>query len=450
MITSANGAKVSAEALAAAQRSSSIASKAAALGLKAVSIAANALISIGISLAIQGIIWAWNQLTKAEENNRQKLEDLKSKYEEFESKIKSIQDEMATTAQRIAELNAKDNLTFVEQEELDRLKETNAELKRQQDLLEQSKKLAQNDVSKEFVATMKKDVDDTGEYTHYHTPFLGADNGTWKTWSWSSIWRDLGSMGMGVDYSTSERSYIEQQFQQYESLKDQYANATTQKDKDRIDKQIKEIETYLNDKSQQWLTDSDGIGYITNPQNDDERKVNEYLDYINDFRDRVAIETGGTDAKYNAFTRILNKDEFSDIKSQLESLGDVGELTGEKIKDLIPVGSELYNKLVSLGVIAEDDSSWYGNLANTFNKVTEAADTNSIALKELNDSLDKIQSAYQVASTAIEEYNENGYISVDTFQSLMELEPEYLNLLMDENGTLALTSENLYKLTEAR
>ncbi|MFR7942492.1 MAG: NlpC/P60 family protein [Hominilimicola sp.] len=400
--------------------------------------------------AVYGITKAYDLFTVSLDEHRQKLDDLKSKYDEFESKLQSIQSELETATQRIVELEAKDNLTFVEREELDKLKETNAELKRQQDLLEQSKKLAQNDVNKEFVATMKKDVDDTGEYTHYHTPFLGADNGTWKTWSWSSIWRDLGSMGMGVDYSTSERSYIEQQFQQYESLKDQYANATTQKDKDRIDKQIKEIETYLNDKSQQWLTDSDGIGYITNPQNDDERKVNEYLDYINDFRDRVAIETGGTDAKYNAFTRILNKDEFSDIKSQLESLGDVGELTGEKIKDLIPVGSELYNKLVSLGVIAEDDSSWYGNLANTFNKVTEAADTNSIALKELNDSLDKIQSTYQVASTAIEEYNENGYISVDTFQSLMELEPEYLNLLMDENGTLALTSENLYKLTEAR
>ncbi len=450
LIASGKGFILSQNAIADALQSMTVKAKLAEIGVKALRIAENALISLGIGLAIQGVIWAWNKLTKAEENNREKLEDLKSKYEEFESKIKSIQDEMATTAQRIAELNAKDNLTFVEQEELDRLKETNAELKRQQDLLEQSNKLAQNDVNKQFVKTMKKDVDDTGEYTHYHTPFLGADNGTWKTWSWSSIWRDLGSMGMGVDYSTSERSYIEQQFQQYESLKDQYANATTQKDKDRIDKQIKEIETYLNDKSQQWLTDSDGIGYITNPQNDDERKVNEYLDYINDFRDRVAIETGGTDAKYNAFTRILNKDEFLDIKSQLESLGDVGELTGEKIKDLIPVGSELYNKLVSLGVIAEDDSSWYGNLANTFNKVTEAADTNSIALKELNDSLDKIQSAYQVASTAIEEYNENGYISVDTFQSLMELEPEYLNLLMDENGTLALTSENLYKLTEAR
>ena len=79
-----------------------------------------------------------------------------------------------------------------------------------------------------------------------------------------------------------------------------------------------------------------------------------------------------------------------------------------------------------------------------------APQTDLATLKSLNDSLDKIQSAYQIASTAIEEYNENGYISVDTFQSLMELEPEYLNLLMDENGTLALTSENLYKLTEAR
>lgn len=415
------------------------------VGLQAATMALDAALSMGISLAIGGIIWAWNKLTKAEENNREKLEDLKSKYEEFESKIKSIQDEMATTAQRIAELNAKDNLTFVEQEELDRLRETNAELKRQQDLLEQSKKLAQNDVNKQFVKTMKKDVDDSSEYQYF-----SAEQTAHKTLSLGSFFRNFAAGGLAAGYKEDERSYIEQQFQQYESLKDQYANATTQKDKDRIDKQIKEIETYLNDKSQQWLTDSDGIGYITNPQNDDERKVNEYLDYINDFRDRVAIETGGTDAKYNAFTRILNKDEFSDIKSQLESLGDVGELTGEKIKDLIPVGSELYNKLVSLGVIAEDDSSWYGNLANTFNKVTEAADTNSIALKELNDSLDKIQSAYQVASTAIEEYNENGYISVDTFQSLMELEPEYLNLLMDENGTLALTSENLYKLTEAR
>ena len=76
------------------------------------------------------------------DEHRQKLDDLKSKYDEFESKLQSIQSELETATQRIVELEAKDNLTFVEREELDKLKETNAELKRQQDLLEQSKKLA--------------------------------------------------------------------------------------------------------------------------------------------------------------------------------------------------------------------------------------------------------------------------------------------------------------------
>ncbi len=107
----------------------------------------------------------------------------------------------------------------------------------------------------------------------------------------------------------------------------------------------------------------------------------------------------------------------------------------------------------------EELDAWL-QVTNSINNATQARkayldymnkqELDTKSLKELNDSLDKIQSAYQIASTAIEEYNENGYISVDTFQSLMELEPEYLNLLMDENGTLALTSENLYKLTEAR
>ena len=105
----------------------------------------------------------------------------------------------------------------------------------------------------------------------------------------------------------------------------------------------------------------------------------------------------------------------------------------------------------------EEIDKWL-EVAKSCNTVEEAKEkylkvapqTDLATLKSLNDSLDKIQSAYQTVSTAIQEYNENGYISVDTFQSLMELEPEYLNLLMDENGTLALTSENLYKLTEAR
>lgn len=157
-------------------------------------------------------------------------------------------------------------------------------------------------------------------------------------------------------------------------------------------------------------------------------------------------------------TSILTEDELRDYAERvINGAEDTKRLqigkkyTGENAIEKASDDAEKIHELQADYYGLSDEPAW--NLDEFYNKLKEAKKKteDSVSLnKELNDSLDKIQSAYQVASTAIEEYNENGYISVDTFQSLMELEPEYLNLLMDENGTLALTSENLYKLTEAR
>lgn len=157
-------------------------------------------------------------------------------------------------------------------------------------------------------------------------------------------------------------------------------------------------------------------------------------------------------------TSILTEDELRDYAERvINGAEDTKQLqigkkyTGENAIEKASDDAEKIHELQADYYGLSDEPAW--NLDEFYNKLKEAKKKteDSVSLnKELNDSLDKIQSAYQVASTAIEEYNENGYISVDTFQSLMELEPEYLNLLMDENGTLALISENLYKLTEAR
>lgn len=157
-------------------------------------------------------------------------------------------------------------------------------------------------------------------------------------------------------------------------------------------------------------------------------------------------------------TSILTEDELRDYAERvINGAEDTKQLqigkkyTGENAIEKASDDAEKIHELQADYYGLSDEPAW--NLDEFYNKLKEAKKKTkdfASANKELNDSLDKIQSAYQVASTAIEEYNENGYISVDTFQSLMELEPEYLNLLMDENGTLALTSENLYKLTKAR
>lgn len=68
----------------------------------------------------------------------------------------------------------------------------------------------------------------------------------------------------------------------------------------------------------------------------------------------------------------------------------------------------------------------------------------------LNDNIDAIQSAFQTAASAIDEYNESGYLSLDTMQSLLDLDGRYLNLLVDKNGQLQLNEQGYKRLIEAQ
>ena len=68
-----------------------------------------------------------------------------------------------------------------------------------------------------------------------------------------------------------------------------------------------------------------------------------------------------------------------------------------------------------------------------------------------SDSLDELQSAFESFKTAAEEYTKSGgFISVDTFQELMTMGPQYMQLLRDENGLLVINRENVEKLMNAR
>lgn len=66
-----------------------------------------------------------------------KVEESASAYESAKSQVESLNSELETTKSRIDELNAKDSLTFIEQEELDKLKDATAELKAQLLLMEE-------------------------------------------------------------------------------------------------------------------------------------------------------------------------------------------------------------------------------------------------------------------------------------------------------------------------
>lgn len=68
-----------------------------------------------------------------------------------------------------------------------------------------------------------------------------------------------------------------------------------------------------------------------------------------------------------------------------------------------------------------------------------------------SDSVDTVQDVLDTFKKAAEEYSTNGgFISVDTFQEIMKLGPEYLGYLQDENGLLTINEEAIKKVIKAK
>ena len=129
LMQSANGAAVSTEQLTAAQKASTIAAKAQSAALKAVSIAGNMLIFTAISKAISFVTEKFDEWMHRVERAKEALDESNSTYETAVSDLENLQKELQETADRMADLET-DGITLVEQEEYERLVETNKELER--------------------------------------------------------------------------------------------------------------------------------------------------------------------------------------------------------------------------------------------------------------------------------------------------------------------------------
>ena len=112
-------------------------------GLKAAASAVGAtLLNIGVSLAITLAI---NAAIKAWDNYVHALDHAKEKYEENETQLESLNSQLETTNTRIDELQNKESLTFVEEQELEKLRETNRQLELE---IENRKQLSEINKSK--------------------------------------------------------------------------------------------------------------------------------------------------------------------------------------------------------------------------------------------------------------------------------------------------------------
>ena len=152
------------------------------------------------------------------------------------------------------------------------------------------------------------------------------------------------------------------------------------------------------------------------------------------------------------------KEYVSSLKEALDELNGSLDSNEKKSSDVYAAISEQIQALdtaIDAYEQAASDVELYGdnqqeameNMANAAQEAQEAieglAESNSLSLEELQEQLDSLsesydsisgkidefQSAYSTLNDVISEYNETGIMSADMLQSLLELEPEYINLL---------------------
>lgn len=132
----------------------------------------------------------------------------------------------------------------------------------------------------------------------------------------------------------------------------------------------------------------------------------------------------------------------SNIQSNMDNLDEEGRQNAQTV---IENAQAYLDWAESLGVFETAQNSVIDG-TQTFLQET---DYSQEAIDALSKSLDNIQDAYSTAQSALDEYNENGFISIDTYQSLMSLSPEYRAMLIDESGQLNLNADNVNNLTAA-
>lgn len=133
-------------------------------------------------------------------------------------------------------------------------------------------------------------------------------------------------------------------------------------------------------------------------------------------------------------TEILTPDQQVALDKIREFMTAKG-FTTEQIQAFVDV-------LVEIGRVSP-------SAADGIDEAAAAAKQAAEDFEEANKRIDNLQSAYQTMSACVDEYNKNGWVTVDNLQALSQLEPQYLACLEKRDGQMSINTESVQKLAEA-
>ena len=222
-----------------------------------------------------------------------------------------------------------------------------------------------------------------------------------------------------------------------------------------------------------------GQSWTIVPDSLDSDGMLEYYDSVSKALEKVdELGESMSEAEISAITSSSTYKSLTEILKTMDEEGKVAAVVQAEVnkafldlKDSIPDSASGFNEFIDKvmqstglgksfrGVVEKMASQSIPVFKNavdeasgSVSELTEAQNRAAGAAKLLQDAskaVDDLQSAYSTLIGVVDEYNQNGFVTVDTLQSLLSLSPQYIATLVNENGQLQLNREAYEKLAQA-
>lgn len=243
------------------------------------------------------------------------------------------------------------------------------------------------------------------------------------------------------------------------SGKDSKAYANKKKELDALNEtfesqktKVEELSTAVSEQMGNYSTDADNFDQYKDEYVAGTNAMTAATKALADAQDDTSVDTTNVDIfaeKVSAVKASMSRRGTNDSKgnSYIGAVNEFSGMTGDAVLN-IDADTEHQteaesNALKILHETADKAHISFGDLIGVFEQFgflqvsnAEAANNYASQLEETMGVIDNIQSAYKNCSTAVEEYNKYGYLSIDSLQSLLQMDDAYLNTIELVNGKL--------------
>ena len=394
------------------------------------------------TVAIVGATVAIAKHTKSLKDLQETAQDSKSAYDSTISEIKSLNEELKTTQDRIKELQAKDSLTFTEEDELEKLKKTNDELERELRIKEAiAQTQGQKSADDANAAITKKSEKYNLSYSDNETSFDTGDRIDAAQWN--------------IEQAIQNNKELEDLYSKRKEIEDKFNNDASQfkddKEWKQNEKNIESKKAYIKSVEEQAATyikalmDEDNALYDSNGNviagqedlvnrlkvlygNYDEYNQGEtYSDtFVKHLQEKGISENVANEIKSQLTDNEVEKASTLDISPYIDE-----NATTETVRKAIAKAQEEADKKPIEESISYDDPT--DLFRDSTDKDRQSSTANLADLKNGVDLLKTIQS----------EIKDSGNIGIDTMQKITKLYPEAKKALSDYLQGI-ITQEELF------